>query len=183
MGAERQLRCKAQTARARWRGAPQRRLAPAVRPSTPGKPSPRSSPLSLPGSRHPAADMRAASVSGPPALVSHVPWAQFRCVLQQRQGLSTGLASSVSSSKTATLTRSWKASFGVWTPSARSAAAKTDFLQTTQLCCAGWQIAYSRAQRGSRKQLRSAHAKSTLRENWLACATSFPLTTTAAQPS
>ena len=31
------------------------------------------------------------------------------CVLQQRQGLSTGLASSVSSSKTATLTRSWKA--------------------------------------------------------------------------
>ena len=31
------------------------------------------------------------------------------CVLQQRRGLSTGLASSVSSSKTATLTRSWKA--------------------------------------------------------------------------
>ena len=31
------------------------------------------------------------------------------CVLQQRQGLSTGLASSVSSSRTATLTRSWKA--------------------------------------------------------------------------
>ena len=30
-------------------------------------------------------------------------------VLQQRQGLSTGLASLVSSSKTATLTRSWKA--------------------------------------------------------------------------
>ena len=33
----------------------------------------------------------------------------FCRVLQQRQGLSTGLASSVSSSKTATLTRSWKA--------------------------------------------------------------------------
>ena len=30
-------------------------------------------------------------------------------VLQQRHGLSTGLASSVSSSRTATLTRSWKA--------------------------------------------------------------------------
>ena len=30
-------------------------------------------------------------------------------VLQQRQGLSTGLASSVSSSRTATLTRSWEA--------------------------------------------------------------------------
>ena len=31
------------------------------------------------------------------------------CVLQQRHGLSTGLARSVSSSRTATLTRSWKA--------------------------------------------------------------------------
>ena len=31
------------------------------------------------------------------------------CVVQQRRGMATGLASSVSSSKTATLTRSWKA--------------------------------------------------------------------------
>ena len=33
----------------------------------------------------------------------------FVCVLQQRQGLSTGLASSVSSIRTATLPRSWEA--------------------------------------------------------------------------
>ena len=32
-----------------------------------------------------------------------------KCVLQQRQGISTGSASSVSSSRTAALTRSWKA--------------------------------------------------------------------------
>ena len=47
------------------------------------------------------------SLVGVARLDDFTPWSST-CVLQQRQGLSPGLASSVSSSKTATLTRSWK---------------------------------------------------------------------------
>ena len=58
------------------------------------------------------------------------------CVLQQRHGLSTGLASAVSSSKTATLTRRWKATQARTWPSVGLYGTSSSGSTPERLCCA-----------------------------------------------